>query len=220
MKDAAVAEEFANRQFDINVENLNENFNLAIEQGRESATFTARTQKENYAELLGNARENAGLRTEGVNQQEGFQTQGASQQGTRAIGQGEAMRAVSGASGRSSEVVKQAQRSQLSRQITGIGEQADLSRTGIATSLSQTEDTASRNLRQNLESISIQQTQFEESAAVSLEQGLEQAELTQFAATYGIPTEGDIAAATTLDLLSTGVDFGSTLLDIYDDPKK
>lgn len=215
-EDARTAEAFAQERFDITVENINEQTALAIEQGQEQANLAISTQNENFAALLGSARETAGLRTEGVTFQEGFQTTGASRAGTREAGQIGARTAVSGAGGRSSDIIRRTQRGITGQQIEGIGAQADLSRLGIATGLSQTEEEATRRLSQNLESISLRQGQFEESALSQQAIDLEQAELARRAALEGIPTTGEIGGAAALDVLSSGLDFGSTLVDLFD----
>ncbi len=214
--DANNAREFAQTQFETSVENINAQTALAIEQGREQASFAIATQNENYAALLGSARETAGLRTEGVTLQEEFQTEATAQRGTREAGQLGARTAVSGAAGRSSELIRRTQRAGTGQQIEDIGEQSDLARLGIATGLSQTEEEARRRRAQNLESINLRQGQFEESALAQQERDLEQAELNRFAATYGIPTAGEIGGAAALDVLSQSLDFTSTLVDLFD----
>ncbi len=215
-QDAATAAAFAQTQFETTTSNINAQTALAIEQGREQAEFAISTQNENYAALLGSARETAGLRTEGVTLQEEFQTEATARKGTREAGQLGARTAVSGAAGRSSELIRRTQRAGTGQQIEDIGEQSDLTRLGISTGLRQTEEEAGRRLSQNLESINLRQTQFEEDALAQQARDLEQAELNRFAATYGIPTSGEIGGAAALDILSSGLDFTSTLADLFD----
>ena len=212
---AAAARELAKEQFEKTRGDLLGNFGRAIEQSRANTEFATRTQGENFAAVLGNARDSASLEFGGIGLQEGLQTESASQQATNEAGQIAARSAVSGAGGGSSRFVKQQQRDVTSRQISGIGEQADISREAVGLRLSQTEEEANRRLRQNLESITTQQSQFEENAAAQLEDALEQAKLDRFSTTFGIPNAGQIDTATALDALSAGVDFGSTLVDLF-----
>lgn len=238
-EDARVAEEFANRQYDLQTSNLRGNYLNTIRQSRESTRFGLESQQSSYDLLLGNARSSAALQSGQAEEQREFaetgvefqrqgQVQQASQQGTRIASGTRAAQAVSGAGGGSSNIVSQQRREESLLQQGAITAQAEISREGIALSeeqrqeqislgLETTEATATERLEQGQEALRLRQSQTERSADIAFAQGMSQAELQQYAALYGIPTGGEIAGEAALDLLATGADFGSYLLDIYGD---
>ena len=215
--DAQNAKDFAKRQFEQTTGDIQLDLSTLISQTQEQASFAKESQLEAYETLLGNARGSAALQQEGVTLQRDIQAQTVSQQGTQRAAATGAAQARSGAVGGSSDIIRKQQREQVGVRQDIISEQAQLSQEQIQQGLSATEATAEQRLEQSIGSIDLQMKQKLEAAEIAAAQGISAAELARDAALTGIPTTGDIAGATALDILSSSADFGSYLIDIYGD---